>query len=404
MRRAATGMIGIPVALGACADAPDRASVTVRDSAGIEIVHSAAPAWGPGERWTVGFDPLVDIGVVEGDSAYQLDRVSDAAHLSDGRIVVANAGSAELRIFDPTGRHLKTVGGEGEGPGEFRVVANVWRMTGDSILAFDAGLTRLSVFDPEGGFVRTFRLEHREEVGLPSADGVFGDGSLLILSGTGSFGPDDLGLIEGSEWIVSRYGRDGGFGQVLLRLPGAPRWGLSAGGQVSFPYLPFTNGLPPRAAHGARLYAGAADRFEIEERTLTGELAGRIRWKGELRQIGDVEMARYREHRLEAAPSEAVRRRVERFLDEAPFPDRMPAYRKLLVDDRGHLWVEHYRAPWESVPRWSAFDPDGRWLGEVETPARVRVLRIGDDRLLGMTRDELDVEHVVVFGLSRGGP
>ena len=56
-----------------------------------------------------------------------LHYARDATKLSDGRIVVANGGSDELRIFDRSGTHVGTWGGQGEGPGEFTALGPVER-------------------------------------------------------------------------------------------------------------------------------------------------------------------------------------------------------------------------------------------------------------------------------------
>ncbi|NNM34643.1 MAG: hypothetical protein HKO53_16305, partial [Gemmatimonadetes bacterium] len=50
---------------------------------------------------------------------------------------------------------------------------------------------------------------------------------------------------------------------------------------------------------------------------------------------------------------------------------------------------------------WTVFDPDGRLLGRVETPPGLRVLQIGADFMVGHRNDELDVEHIQVWGLDR---
>ncbi|WP_419943063.1 hypothetical protein [Candidatus Palauibacter sp.] len=65
----------------------------------------------------------MSIGTAGGDPAYELFRVGGAMRLSDGRIVVANAGTGELRVYDPDGIHLASWGGQGDGPGEFGPMA-----------------------------------------------------------------------------------------------------------------------------------------------------------------------------------------------------------------------------------------------------------------------------------------
>lgn len=144
------------LALAACGagDRPGSAPV-VRDSAGITIVENSAPTWHPGEEWTVVAEPEVEIGVLDGEAPYQLYRVAGAVRLSDGRIVIANGGSNELRYFAPDGRHVRSVGREGDGPGEFRFIGRILRLPGDSVLVSNLMPPRHSLFDEQGTFVRT---------------------------------------------------------------------------------------------------------------------------------------------------------------------------------------------------------------------------------------------------------
>ena len=54
-------------------------------------------------------------------------------------------------------------------------------------------------------------------------------------------------------------------------------------------------------------------------------------------------------------------------------------------------------------PRWTVFDPRGRMLGTIETPGSGRVTEIGEDYLLGIWTDELDVEQVRMYRLYKEG-
>src|SRR5688572_2268538 len=123
LRTAFTG-----VGLGLLACGPDRGATTsqfvTRDSASVTIVENAAPIWtDSADVWRVQAEPAVTIGVVEGAPEYQLFRVRHALRLEDGAIVVADGGSREIRFYDSAGRHIRSIGGDGEGPGEFRVIS-----------------------------------------------------------------------------------------------------------------------------------------------------------------------------------------------------------------------------------------------------------------------------------------
>ena len=146
----------------ACApdrDAEPRPATVTRDSAGIHIVENARPPEGSRLPWRIGPEPAASIGVLEGEEPYMLHNAMDATKLSDGRIVVANNGTHELRVFDAVGTHVATWGRRGQGPGEFLELWQVERWPGDSIAAWYAPRLGMSVFDADGNYGRTFWLE-----------------------------------------------------------------------------------------------------------------------------------------------------------------------------------------------------------------------------------------------------
>lgn len=89
-------------------------------------------------------------------------------------------------------------------------------------------------------------------------------------------------------------------------------------------------------------------------------------------------------------------------LEQRPVADRFPAYSQLVVDARSNLWVRDFRPGFEEGPhRWLVLDPEGRVAGRVETPARFVVHEIGDDYILGVAWDALNVERVRLYGLRK---
>ena len=84
------------------------------------------------------------------------------------------------------------------------------------------------------------------------------------------------------------------------------------------------------------------------------------------------------------------------------YPETMPVFGRMLVDAAGHLWVQDYAAEYLERPiDWSVFDPDGRLIARVTVPVRFRITQIGEDWVLGVQRDEMDVQYVRVHRLAR---
>lgn len=110
-------------------------------------------------RWRVDSVPTTVIGVASGDPRYELDVANSALRLGDGRIVVANSGTHDLRFYDPTGNALLVTGRDGDGPGEYRGTMALYEAGSDSLVVYSNGNSRYSVVDDSGRFAHTMQVE-----------------------------------------------------------------------------------------------------------------------------------------------------------------------------------------------------------------------------------------------------
>jgi len=126
------------------------------------------------EAWVLSDTLVVEIGVREGDEAYQLHRVRGSVRLEDGRIVVLNAGTHQLRYYDSDGLFLNAVGGRGEGPGEFRSPAGLRRAEDGGLQVWDGSLMLVSHFTTDGTFRESSRLLASKQEMFPGDDWLLG--------------------------------------------------------------------------------------------------------------------------------------------------------------------------------------------------------------------------------------
>jgi len=376
--------------------------VVVRDSAGIQIVESSSPVWGEGEGWRLADEPSIEIGVLDGEPEYQFYRAFDGARLSDGRIVVANSGSHELRLYDSAGEFLKSSGGEGAGPGEFRSIGMLERFANDSLLTWDWRNNRAQVFDPELEFVRSLRLQGPgdSESGLtPMPIAPLRDGTILTQERRAFMSGSEMGVSRDS-LLYFHHDATGALIDTVRRFPSAQVYVSSPGeGRISVSSLAFGRS-PQVAVSGDGFYFGASDLYEIRRYTTDGQLVRIIRLERPNLEVTPEDRERYVAERLERA-DEDWRPRERHMLDEMPFPETMPAYSDIRADPEGNLWVADYRRPGDDQPRWNVFDSDGRWLGTVEGPPGFHVYEIGAHYVLGRHSDEMDVERVRLYDLEK---
>jgi hypothetical protein len=376
--------------------------VTVRDSAGVQIVENTAPEWADSAGWHLSPEPLMTIGSVQSAPEYELSGVSGALRLTDGRIEIANNGTHELRYYDVSGKYLSASGRKGKGPGEFEWLAWIARMPGDSVLAFDRSSQRMSVFDDSGHFVR---MSHPTGVSGMAAFfsepvGRFTDGSVVVAARRPPMpGADETGVVRAPTTLL-RYAESGSLVDTLGQFPGEERYvqpramsGLLFGRDTKF------------TVHGNDLYAGSTDRYEIGVYTADGTLRRSIRrvfenlpvTSADIETVKQEQLDRMRRSNGPLNPAE-----FERMYAEMPIPKTMPAYAGLRVDAEGNLWVADYLRPSDHQSRFMVFDSTGRMLGSVVMPERFEPLDIGADYVLGRWRDELDVQYVRLYGLEKG--
>src|SRR5690606_3655456 len=122
---------------------------------------------------------------VQGELLY---RVYSTAVLDDGRRLVSNSGTSELRIYSADGTRELSFGRPGEGPGEFAEFSSmrILRVTRDSVYVGDAGNVRVNSFDLDGNVGPTISPAFVEGYARPNLSDSFADGHWFAFLPVGS--------------------------------------------------------------------------------------------------------------------------------------------------------------------------------------------------------------------------
>jgi hypothetical protein len=107
----------------------------------------------------------------------------------------------------------------------------------------------------------------------------------------------------------------------------------------------------------------------------------------------------------------SLREQRERIAAETQFAPVLPAISQLVLARTGELWVRRYTIEdgfsaslWRSntaPSEWSIHDTRGRWLADCTLPARFAPADMGEDWVVGVSRDADDAERVSVYRLRR---
>jgi hypothetical protein len=386
------------------------------------------PAGAEAIDFSISQHPVISVGLSDGDEAYQLFKVRSAFQLESGVLVVASDGTHDLRFYDAQGRHIRTVGRRGRGPGEFELLWYARAIHGDTIVVWDVGQRRASFFDPDGDLTGEVTIDlsgHFVEVNglstpaFPVEMVVRRDGFLLIQPGSLTFtlspdGTPNLNAVaaDGAFQLIHPLflvDRDGSVVQTVGPVPGS-EWFIK-------------DGIRHTRFFGAELHmAGGRETFVVG----AGKPStfSRLTGQNDLQRVetGMPEVplsdAAWEERLRLAMPGPPNQARADR-LRAMPKPATLPAYSALLVDDEDRVWVQEFDAARSSrvVPytvgvspdrfgvagdtqRWAVFDRNGRLLGRLTLPTNLRITDIARGRLTAVDYDELGVERVQVFELQ----
>lgn len=400
------------------------------DSAGVTIVENSGPAWTAEEEWTVAAEPRLSLGVLDGDDAYQFHDISAAARQADGDLAVADRGTRTVRIYGPGGDFRSLIGTAGSGPGEFNRPTQVLISTDDAITVWDETARRITRFNAEGKLLDT------ETVSLP--------GIITTVSGkaeTWSEDPSQPTLFPGPALLLSNE-------EILVRLVAksvAAKKGEKAGAvgaipggrsrrpsgalrlasdlstvdtvaffgdveevQVEAPWGPQTM-VPPFARNTSiavqpnepRICIGDQEGPEVHCFDAAG-VATVIRWQAEPIPVHGNEPAveAWREETIAAYGLKISREDVEALMALVPLPTVRPEYSALVLDREGNLWAKRGPDREAGTDEYLVFDRTGLLLGSVTIPT-LRVLEIGNDYILGVYRDELEVQYLQLYEIVK---
>lgn len=364
------------------ADAP-AAEVSRVDSAGIEIVTSG------GEQaldWQL--EPELSLGGHDDgpEAFFRVHPGSIAAH--QGVLFILDPGNHRVLAFDAEGRHLRTLGGRGGGPGELQWPQSLMVEADGTLAIADIsrhGLVRIS---PEGE-----PLESRV------LDGWFGgrialydDGMVVQVDAGGSEEPQSqlVHLVGEQRSTLLSAPRpqlkpvDLGCVQIGGMAPYfAPSltWGTGAGRLV----------VNQAAGYQLDVYSGHGlvrrIRRDVPPRPATLELA--------IQEVGESFEVKFGGGGSCVVPPEKV-------VEARGFAEVIPAIRKVAVAPDGTVWVQRFAVKGDDAAV-DLFAGDGAYLGTLPPGTPFPATFLDADRFATTEKDELDVDHVTVYRIDRTG-
>ena len=391
----------LPLALlAACGDAGDGTAAGAAGTLdGPDVILNAVT------------EEVFTVGSVTGDDWDTFGTVRSVHFDALANLHVFDLQAEHIRVVGPDGSLVRTVGGRGEGPGEFANVttAIVARDGSYTVLAF----SHIDLLDSEGEYVRRVTMDPMT-TGIVIANLAFPDGRLLA-GAIMRFGEEEEEEEEGHP--IHIFPLDGNEPEVLYtawRPPDEDQEGPSVGGsretgmrvawsagrafEPYVSYAPLTDG---------RVALIDSIGYRVKLIGLEGSVAGTIERPIAPLAVDDAMMeaarARYRET---MAAGESLTRTGSPIeiemegVEGLTFADQVPVLHGLEVDWEDRIWVRRRGPTGDDDGPIDIVTPEGEYVGTLPPDGLRTPDAFGPDGLMAyIERDEMDVQTVRVVRL-----
>ncbi|MFG1691429.1 6-bladed beta-propeller [Gemmatimonadota bacterium] len=370
--------------------------------------------WGCGD-----FEPLGDlepwslereltIGSID-DSDQALTSVGSMAVDARGTMFLTQPRERVIRVFSSAGEFVRTVGRDGQGPGEFQSMGYLGWMA-DTLCIGDFLNQRVSLFGRDGSFVRSLNLMSPliEDVFLPSVpDRMLPDGTALVM-------PNYLSRSDDGDTVTARpLFRIDTTGAVLLKLVEKSLDNealvISMGTAAFAGPQPFGDSpllaMPPDGGFVAVVERAVASEdgrglIHVSKITIDGDTVFRrdIPYNPIPlpRHVVDSVLSARAENFSNLPFFESVRE-ARQALEEVVFvPDFYPPVSTVRIGSDGRFWLKRENIAGPEA-RWDILSTDGDPIAHVLLPSSTAIHESQGALMWATERDELNVTYVVRY-------
>ncbi|MTI89524.1 MAG: hypothetical protein FH748_16335 [Balneolaceae bacterium] len=373
----------------ACQSNTDSSSRDVEAKAIIKVntINTTTPLLGK-LGWKLKEQPLLVIGSKEGELHDQFYRAYGAITLENGTFVATNSETSEIRFYSPDGTFRKSIGQQGQGPGDFAEFSNMrlYKLSKNEFVVNDPGNDRFQIYNNDGEHLKVHTMPKIEGAGNPSMNNVLSNGSWLIWSTEGSavLRGNDGDIIE-KKYLLHLFDPNFNYDKVLHRFTARKKYVNTLKGITHYPYIPLT--AQPSHTTGTKagvLFATGVNPV-ISRFDTSGQLTDQYKWEASRIKTEDI-WERYKDEFYLATLEGRRKEQYAHFLkQDLPIPEYTPVISELKVDEDGNIWAERFQLPWHEHTTWDVLNADGEWLTTIQVPDHLRMTEIGSDYVLGFS-------------------
>jgi len=358
MRKMVIWLIVAPilaVAWGCKGESAWKGSIETAD--GVKVVRNPkAPMYPQG---ALELQEELTIGMAEGAEEYTFARLRGIAVDDQGAIFALDQRKPRIDVFSSVGNHVRSIGRQGQGPGEFQIPFFIALTPAEEMLVGDMG--RLSFFERSGGFLRS-----QENTVQPLAF---------------------IKYLENGDAVGTRMVMDEQnprYEVVLCRPDLKPKIALASSPMPdrSGKFALFTSVIRWDISHGQEIVCGAGqEAYRLSIFDAGGRLIQTIHKDYDPVPVTNLDIDRQmKQHGIQSR-------------DEVTIPRFLPPISWVYADEDGRIFVSTWqRDPNSGIALFNIFDPEGRYLCNYLIPGEPLVFK--DGKLYTIVQDEEGIQYI----------
>jgi hypothetical protein len=340
------------------------AQAKVETIAGVTYVHNPATPLHPGK--TVIFEE--DFTFKEKDEGGEVRLFKPSWYVVDAQdnVYIEDESDMAIKLFDPRGKYLRTIGRKGNGPGEFGRIANLAVLPDGRLLVTDFETRRTSFFSPEGRFLSSFQWKKFFSQVYLATDSSYTVADMVVSEETRELWVKTIDF--SGEEVVS-------FGKFSY-----PEFKMLQQGEITFstsvPWSPASVFAGDQKRQW--LYHCLSDKYLIEVYDQKGKLFCKIDRPYELVPVTDEDISQIKSEYEDRPDSPFAK-----LMEQMAIPKVKTVTDRMLVDSDGNLWVEtneekskpearakEKKSVENPIRAYDIFSPDGVYETKVWTDIR----------------------------------
>jgi len=316
----------------------------------------------------------------------------------DGYVYICDYKASNIKKFDSSGKHVKTIGRMGQGPGEFNMPFQI-TVADNRLIVWDMGNSRLCIHTTDGEFVKSVsvpRDEGRPQKmrALPNGDVIielekiyYGEGDKPQDCIIGLYSPDleKKKILYSQQVLRNKYMRiESMFTNIIQPFSPDVYWDISPEGKIVIAY---------------------SKEYEIDFYDSTKGKMSSFSHKYKPIRVTEKDKEAFFGGMTSTTASGSVKQGApDHILKYTEFPRFKPAFKEIIVDSEGNILVRAHRNNLnEEFHFMDVFEPDGKFIGNIQITEDVSLPRranIQDGSFWSVKTDEEGLIKVIKYRIS----